>query len=454
MLNALRASFEGMRRVEAPKSLVLVTEGFILDPQRPSFIELERLAAAARTSVYALRLDQRGIDGSLSSAPAPGSAGTDRMALRQGLDFLANATRGQVFNVVTTPDSALRSIELDLSGYYLLGVESDPADRADEGRDVSVAVNRPGVTVRPRRRLLVDDPAATAKDLAARALASPLVSSAVPIRVAAFAFGGQERGKVQLAVRAEIGEGYSSPVSMVVGYLLLGADGKVVDSRGVERELMPLIDGVPSALQFAATISVDPGEYVLRITATDGSRVGSAERKVSARLHECGPPEDERPRRWRARVHDDIASTDRHFHCGVRQSARIRRSLRRIGGQHDGQVRGGAALGHPGADCCGCTRPARRRRSRDLLAASLRSGGFLPDATFCVQSPRLACEAQPFGLVRRVRWPADFVIPPSSTPSSEEIFLPVADERSPRCLRRHSEAASLVGDERGGMEQA
>ncbi len=93
---------------------------------------------------------------------------------------------------------------------------------------------------------------------------------------------------MQLAVRAEIGEGYSSPVSMVVGYLLLGANGKVVDSRGVERELRPLTDGVPSPLQFAATISVEPGEYVVRVAATDGSRVGSAERKVSARLHEAG----------------------------------------------------------------------------------------------------------------------------------------------------------------------
>jgi hypothetical protein len=48
MMNALRAYFEGMRRVEAPKSLVLVTEGFILDPQRPSFIELERPVRFAR----------------------------------------------------------------------------------------------------------------------------------------------------------------------------------------------------------------------------------------------------------------------------------------------------------------------------------------------------------------------------------------------------------------------
>ncbi len=51
MLNALRASFEGMRRVEAHKSLVLVTEGFMLDLQRLSFIELERRAAAAWISL-------------------------------------------------------------------------------------------------------------------------------------------------------------------------------------------------------------------------------------------------------------------------------------------------------------------------------------------------------------------------------------------------------------------
>ncbi len=132
MLNALRASFEGMRRVEAPKSLVLVTEGFILDPQRPSFIELERLAAAARTSVYALRLDQRGIDGSLSSAPAPGSAGMDRMA------FGRASTSWRTRRAARCSTSSRRRIrrcgriELDLSGYYLLGVESDPADRVDE----------------------------------------------------------------------------------------------------------------------------------------------------------------------------------------------------------------------------------------------------------------------------------------------------------------------------------
>ena len=450
MLNALRAYFEGMRRVEAPKSLVLVTEGFILDPQRPSFIELERLAAAARTSVYALRLDQRGIDGSLSRAPAPGSAGMDRMAVRQGLDFLANATRGQVFNVVTTPDSALRSIELDLSGYYLLGVESDPADRAEEGRDVSVTVNRPGVTVRPRRRLLIDDPAATAKDLAARALASPLVSSGVPIRIAAFAFGGQERGKVQLAVRAEIGEGYSSPLSMVVGYLLLGADGKVVDSRGVERELMPLIEGVPSALQFAATIAVDPGEYVLRITATDGSRVGSAERKVAARLHGAGslrtsdlvaggPVYTTAP--LQPTVTSTVAFGNLHAYVEAYGASAASTTVR---------FEVARALDSPALLAADATRSARRRRSRDFLARRVGPAASSRTIVLRAIATGKGCQESRSGS-QACRLVTDFVIPASPAPQ-EEIFLPVADERLNALFAPTSEPAA-GGDERGGMEQ-
>ena len=40
-----------------PKTVVLVTEGFVLGNQRSSLVELGNLAAAARTSIYALKLD-------------------------------------------------------------------------------------------------------------------------------------------------------------------------------------------------------------------------------------------------------------------------------------------------------------------------------------------------------------------------------------------------------------
>ncbi len=288
MLSALRSVFEAMRAVDAPKSLVLATEGFVLDESRTSFGELERLAAESRVSLYALRLDQRVMDGSLRGAGSPGSAGMDRLSLREGLDQLANVTRGRVFNVVTTPDAALRSIELELSGYYLLGVESDPSDRSERARGIEVAVGREGVTVRTRRQVVADAAPRTARDLAARALASPLPNPAVPIQVGTFSLGGQEPGKIQLLIRAEIGDDYTSPGSMLVGYLVIGEKGQIVESRGVERELRPAVSGVPSPLEFTTTISVDPGEYLLRLAASDGRRVGSVERKVSARLGDAG----------------------------------------------------------------------------------------------------------------------------------------------------------------------
>jgi hypothetical protein len=450
MLNALRAYFDAMRLVDAPKSLVLVTEGFLLDPQRPSFIELERLASAARTSVYALRLDQRGIDSSLSNAPGLGSAGMDRMALRQGLDFLANATRGQVFNVVTTPDAALRSIERDLSGYYLLGVESDPADRTDDVRDVNVTVDRAGVRVRPRRRLLVDEPATAAKDLAARALASPLVSSAIPVRVAAITFGGQENGKVQLAVRAEIGEGYSSSASMLVGYLLLDADGKVVDSRGVERELKPLTDGAPSPLAFAATISAAPGDYILRLAATDGNRVGSAERSVVARLHDAGS----------VKTSDLVAGGPVYVTASLQPTVT---STVAFGNLH-GYVE---TYGATAARTAVRFEIARSLESAALLASEVQvrpvgaGRGIFSQVTSVRRLPpgRYVLRAIVTGegcpgsrsTAAACRLTAEFLIPANAMPPQDEIFLPVADERLSGLFASNPDASV---DERGELQRS
>jgi VWFA-related protein len=445
MLSALRAFFEGIRTVEAPKSLVLVTEGFVLDPRRPSFVEIERLAAEARTSVYALRLDQRVSDLSQSRASAPGSAGMDRMALRQGLDFLASATRGQVLNVVNTPDAALASIERDLSGYYLLGVESDPSDRT-ERRDVDVAVNRTGVTVRARRRVLVEDRSRTAGQLVASALASPLASAAVPVRIAAYSFGGQERGKVQLVVRAEIGEGYSSPASMVVGYLLLGSDGRIIDNRGVERQLTPLTDGVPSALQFAATISVDPGEYELRVAASDGTRVGSAERKVAARLQQAGSARTSDlvaggPVYSTSLLQPTVTSTVAfgHLHAffeaygpaAGRTTARLEVARTREGAA---LIAADAAVRSAGADRAILTHVVSVQRlppGRYVLRAIVNTDGC----------GRASSTAPPCTLT------TEFVIPRPSTPSSDDIFLPVGELTAPVAPA----GTTSIEDERAAM---
>ena len=67
-INTLRALLLGLKTIDVPKTVVLVTEGFVLGNQRSSLVELGNLAAAARTSIYALKLD----DSIFTDIPAPG----------------------------------------------------------------------------------------------------------------------------------------------------------------------------------------------------------------------------------------------------------------------------------------------------------------------------------------------------------------------------------------------
>jgi hypothetical protein len=57
-VQALRDLFIGLRAIDAPKTLIFISEGFTLSDLSPTLIELGSLAAAARTSLYALQLDQ------------------------------------------------------------------------------------------------------------------------------------------------------------------------------------------------------------------------------------------------------------------------------------------------------------------------------------------------------------------------------------------------------------
>ena len=63
-LLALQGLFDGLRKIDSPKTVVLVSEGFAMGSQSASVLALGSLAAAARTSVYGLRLDDRIFDAS------------------------------------------------------------------------------------------------------------------------------------------------------------------------------------------------------------------------------------------------------------------------------------------------------------------------------------------------------------------------------------------------------
>src|SRR6058998_3457357 len=192
-IQTLRDLFAGLRRIDAPKTLILISEGFILSDEA-MIIDLGTMAAEARTSLYALKLDNQLFD--ITDSRIPINPFADRQARTEGLELLAGAARGTLFTVTGTGQALFERIESELSGYYQLAVESDPKDRDGKSHAIRIDVPRRGALVRSRRQILNarSDRFAPRSPRAAvvAALGSPLLSSALPIRVASFALQGPE----------------------------------------------------------------------------------------------------------------------------------------------------------------------------------------------------------------------------------------------------------------------
>ena len=285
-VRALTALFAGLRAIDAPKTLIFISEGFIENENTARIIDLGAMAAAARTSVYALRLDTAMFD--IGSARAAINPFADRQAQGAGLELLAGASRGALFNVTGTGEALFDRIASELSGYYLLAVESDSRDRDGKPHPIRIEVGRRGAVVRSRRQLVnaaSDRPAPrSARAAAIAALNSPLIATALPVRLASFALQGPERDKVQLLIHADVGTDYPASKVVSVGYVITDAAGKVVDNKTSDTRLLPVMTGVPSPLQFTTGASLPPGDYTIKLAVAEGDRAGSVEHLIHAAL--------------------------------------------------------------------------------------------------------------------------------------------------------------------------
>jgi VWFA-related protein len=275
---AIGSVLEGLKRIEGPKTVVLISEGLGTE----STTEVRSLAVAAaeaQATLFVLLLDTSGPDPEFRRSEY--ASPQDRDIETAGLYDLAGLARGTVLRVVAGGDAAFRRIERELMGYYLLGFEPEGGDRDGRSHSVKVAVSRPGTTVRARGLLNIPASAPTPEALLASALRSPLVDRGLPVKVAAYALPGSA-GKVRLLLSAEAGRA-SSPVS--VGFALLGKDGAVKASRAYQG----ISGGAGDRVEFTAEVSVDPETYTLRLAFVDSSgRRGSVEHTVKAALITAG----------------------------------------------------------------------------------------------------------------------------------------------------------------------
>jgi VWFA-related protein len=291
-IQTLRDLFAGLKQIDAPKTLILISEGFVMSDEA-LIIELGTMAAEARTSLYALKLDTPMFEA--SEARMPINPFADRQARSEGMELLAGAARGTLFTVAGTGQTLFERIESELSGYYLLGIESDAKDKDGKAHPIRIDVPRKGALVRSRRQVLntpADQVAARAKrsphSAVAAALGSPLLSSALPLRVASFALQGPERDKVQLLIHADVGTDYPASKVVSVGYVITDGSGRLMDNKAADMRLLPVMAGVPSPLQYTAGASLAPGEYTLKLAVVEGDRVGTVEHVIRAALPDAG----------------------------------------------------------------------------------------------------------------------------------------------------------------------
>jgi VWFA-related protein len=287
-LRSLTALLEDLSTIDAPKTMVLVSGGFVVRDQQADVSRLGALAAAARTTVYALRLDDLSF-GFVPGGSAIGSAG-DRLMRSEGLDLLAASTRGASFDVAGSGLAAFAQIETELSGYYLVGIESEAGDNDGRAHPIEVTVDRSGVTVRARKQLAAQNgpgPRSPRESVIA-GLTSPLVLSALPLRVTTFSVREPETPRVQLLIHADIGSEYATPAAVSLGYVISSASGRIVHSQSLDARLPPAVAGIPSPLQFQVAEAIEPGEYTLKLSVVEGDRIGTVEHPLRAGLVPAG----------------------------------------------------------------------------------------------------------------------------------------------------------------------
>ena len=136
-LGGLRAVFDGLRGIEGPKTVVLVSEG-LGGEMRAELRELAQVAA--RGAGHALRAAARHARHGHDARTAQVSASREDRELETGSIYdLASLARGTVLRVSGSAEQPFQRIARELMGYYLIGFAPEPGDRDGKSHAVACA---------------------------------------------------------------------------------------------------------------------------------------------------------------------------------------------------------------------------------------------------------------------------------------------------------------------------
>ena len=269
--------------MEGPKTLILMSEGLVLDT--PSELDnIIRMAAYARVTINVLLMDVPRDD--ITVGQLGPTVTEDRDMQVAGLADLAAGSRGSLYNIIGTGETIFERLAGDMLAYYLLGVEQIPGDRDGEAHRVDVEVMRRNVTVKSRRAFVLSSATTTrknAEDTLLDTLKSQFGVEEVPVRVTTVTQKDPTSDKARIVVAAEVGQPGGKPEEFTVGYVLLDSEGMVAAASAEKRVLSVPNDVENAPRDYLGEIVVEPGNYSLRFGVVDATgRRGGVIREVNA----------------------------------------------------------------------------------------------------------------------------------------------------------------------------
>ena len=288
-LLSLRQVMERLARTSTPKTVVLVSEGILIDSRDIGDISwLGPTAARGQVALYVLQLEPPAFNASNSQSSPTRSA--DIELAHDGLGYLAGAARGSVFKVIAGADNAFGRLALELSGYYLLSFEPESGDRDTKSHKIKIEVpRRKDVIVRARNDFSVDAPRTrTIDEQLADAIAAPLLATDIGLKLAAYSFTENEGNKLRVILAADIDRSQNPGSKLSLAYMVTDDHDRLVSSQ-VEPAVTTDVSQDTQTQTYLGAITASPGTYRIKLAVVDDAgRAGSVEHTIQARLTSAG----------------------------------------------------------------------------------------------------------------------------------------------------------------------
>jgi len=284
-LVSIRDIMRRLRPGRGRKTLVLLSEGLVLDQGAQDLGWVAPLAAEAQITLFVLQMESSAF-GAASPRVSP-SLTQDRALEREGLDLLAGFAGGAVVPLsASNPWLGFSRVATEVSGYYLVSFEPEPAERDGRTHAIRIETARRGLTIRARKAFAMDV-APDAAALGARvseALASPLDATDVSLKISPYVLGDAD-GMLKLIIAADIDRAIDPSADAALGYTLIDQQGRLAGSH-LEPSLGPQTG---AGQHFTSALSVSPGIYSLRVGVVDAAgREGTVGHTFEARLQAAG----------------------------------------------------------------------------------------------------------------------------------------------------------------------